>query len=106
MHRSRVNRAVAFVLLALLALAVPTSVQAGYLGRDWERLSEEPTSGLRFLTKFWGILANVWAEAGGGLDPDGKVSPPLGSEGGGLDPDGKVIPPRGDEGSGLDPDGI
>ena len=66
----------------------------------------------RFLQPLWDFVSALWAipaQAGCGMDPDGRCLPatqPKLDEGCGMDPSGRCLPrPQLDGGCGLDPDG-
>lgn len=103
MHRSTVCRNLSFVALSLfVVLALPVSAHAARPTIQWG--SAERLMGADLVTKLWGWISSIWAEEGGGLDPNGKPIPPTPQrpEGSDLDPDGL----HRNEGSDLDPNGI
>lgn len=85
------------VALALAVLPCPAAhaVEAQLAGLSLPRPAE-------ILSPLVDLVSQLWAKAGGGLDPSGA---PQGEEGSGLDPSGAPAAADSEEGSGLDPSG-
>jgi hypothetical protein len=109
----------ALVLAVLLGLAGPAGAaeararvparQAGVLEWAWGWLTGWFGGPGHGGSQSW---ARLWAEARGGLDPNGAPAPAAGGgatvsgdASGGLDPDGRPVAVSGDAGLGLDPNG-